>query len=67
MTATGRPPGESLRPPSQSGRDHEASSPAADAADEAGDPACWAGLLCPDCGAVLREGHQPGCASWESG
>jgi len=28
-----------------------------------GDPACWAGLLCPDCGAVVDSGyHRPGCS-----
>jgi hypothetical protein len=29
----------------------------------AGDPACWAGLLCPECGAVLTGGdpHRAGC------
>jgi len=28
-----------------------------------GDPACWAGLLCPDCGAVADGGyHRPGCS-----
>jgi len=33
-----------------------------DDADEGGDPACWAGLLCPDCGAVLDGGpHRPPC------
>ena len=31
-------------------------------ADEGGDPACWAGLLCPECGAVMDGGpHQKGC------
>lgn len=31
-------------------------------ADEGGDPACWAGLLCPECGVVLEGGtHREGC------
>lgn len=30
--------------------------------DEGGDPACWAGLVCPDCGAVANGGpHRAGC------
>jgi tellurite resistance-related uncharacterized protein len=30
---------------------------------EGGDPACWAGLLCPECGAVLTEDpHRDGCS-----
>jgi len=30
---------------------------------EAGDRACWAGLLCPECGAVLTEDpHRDGCS-----
>lgn len=31
--------------------------------DEAGDPACWAGLLCPECGVVLGGApHEEGCS-----
>jgi hypothetical protein len=29
--------------------------------DEGGEAACWAHLVCPDCGAVASEGHQPDC------
>lgn len=30
--------------------------------DQGGDPACWAGLLCPECGAVMDGGpHRQGC------
>lgn len=30
--------------------------------DEGGDPACWAGLVCPDCGSFARDGdHRPDC------
>lgn len=28
---------------------------------EAGEAACYAYLVCPDCGSVVTEGHQPGC------
>jgi hypothetical protein len=31
--------------------------------DRAGDPACWAGLLCPECGVVLDGSpHQEDCS-----
>ncbi|MGH3848930.1 MAG: hypothetical protein ACRDRT_04385 [Pseudonocardiaceae bacterium] len=28
---------------------------------DGGDPACWAHLICPECGAVESEGHCRGC------
>lgn len=32
------------------------------AVEEGGDPACWAGLLCPGCGAMAAGGHhRPNC------
>jgi hypothetical protein len=32
-----------------------------DGEDLAGEPACLAHLVCPACGGVITEGHQPGC------
>lgn len=32
----------------------------------AGDAACWANLVCPECGAVVTEGHRPGCQAGSS-
>jgi uncharacterized protein YeaO (DUF488 family) len=32
----------------------------------AGDAACWANLVCPDCGAVESEGHRPGCGQGQA-
>ena len=34
---------------------------------EGGEAACWAHLVCPDCGAIVTEGHQPGCLAAEPG
>jgi uncharacterized protein YeaO (DUF488 family) len=33
----------------------------ADPEDEGGEAACYAHLVCPECGAVTAEGHRPGC------
>lgn len=42
--------------------DREAAQGVAHGADEGGDPACWAALLCPECGAVMDGGaHKSGC------
>jgi uncharacterized protein YeaO (DUF488 family) len=30
--------------------------------DQGGEAACWAHLVCPDCGAIETEGHRAGCA-----
>ncbi len=41
---------------------------AAGVGEEGGDPACWAGLICPDCGALTADGyHRPGCAAASTG
>jgi uncharacterized protein YeaO (DUF488 family) len=29
--------------------------------EEGGDPACWASLVCTECGAVITEGHRKDC------
>lgn len=30
-----------------------------------GDPVCWAHLVCPECGAIVSEGHRDGCSTAE--
>jgi hypothetical protein len=46
-------------PPTPGGRqpDHPPREP-----DEGGETACWAHLVCPECGAMTTEGHRPSCA-----
>lgn len=29
---------------------------------DGGDPACWACLVCQECGAMVSEGHRAGCS-----
>jgi hypothetical protein len=36
---------------------------AVEISDHGGDSACWAHLLCPECGAISSEGHHRGCES----
>lgn len=43
------------------GRVPDADEALAAEAAEGGDSACWAHLVCPECGAISREGHRPGC------
>ena len=35
--------------------------PSGEPEPEGGEAACYAHLVCPDCGAVVTEGHAPGC------
>jgi hypothetical protein len=37
-----------------------------DAVYPAGDAACWANLVCPECGAVVTEGRRPRCQAGSS-
>jgi hypothetical protein len=32
-------------------------------AEQGGEPACFANLVCPECGWVTTEGHADGCAA----
>jgi hypothetical protein len=35
--------------------------PADEAERGGGDPACWAHLVCPECGAIETDGHREWC------
>lgn len=35
--------------------------------EQGGDHACWAHLVCPDCGSVVSEGHAPACQAGSTG
>lgn len=54
-------PGEPAADPLQEAG--QAPSPAgSEEARDGGDPACWACLVCQECGAVVSEGHRAGCS-----
>lgn len=40
----------------------DGAAPAASTEAQGGEAACWAHLVCPECGAMTSEGHQPGCS-----
>ncbi len=50
-------------PPAPDGAPAEIGTPALDGdrVDEGGDDACWLHLVCDECGAVVSDGHRPGC------
>jgi hypothetical protein len=58
---TGEQPGHAPGEPGAGRPAGTAGQPAADA--EGGDAACWANLVCEECGAVRTEGHRDGCRS----
>lgn len=35
--------------------------------ERGGEAACWAHLVCPDCGAMESEGHRPECPRHDRG
>ncbi len=54
-------PGDRAERPAVTGLAATAGQPAADA--EGGDAACWANLVCEECGSVRGEDHRDGCSS----
>ncbi len=54
-------PDESAADPLRAATRAQSPAGSGDAAD-GGDPACWACLVCEECGAVVSEGHRAGCS-----
>ncbi len=59
-----KPPQESREPAADPVRAADETWPAAEPEEtwEGGDPACWAGLVCQECGAMISGGHRDGCS-----
>lgn len=52
-------PGEAaIREPRHAGEHHGSEH---GGSEHGGEPACWAHLVCPECGAVISDGHRTGC------
>jgi hypothetical protein len=47
----------------QPGADPESGTGVIEDSDQGGDAACWAHLVCPECGAMGIDGHQAWCTS----
>jgi alkylhydroperoxidase family enzyme len=58
--APGHRPGAPGHRPGAAPGPEQATSPQA-TPETAGEPACYAHLVCPECGAVTSESHRPGC------
>jgi len=49
------------KPIPRPGDDAQGADRAPGSAPEGGEAACWAQLVCPECGAITTEGHQKDC------